>query len=78
MGGRSESTGGSPGSGAGAGVGEKVARTRPQPSSLEFQMELQSSKHSQHGGRMAQLASHSGSESARPPQSPFNGFFGIC
>lgn len=43
-----------------------------------FQMELQSSKHSQHGGRMAQLASHSGSESARPPQSPFNGFFGIC
>lgn len=27
---------------------------------------------------MAQLASHSGSESARPPQSPFNRCFGIC
>lgn len=42
MGGRSESTGSSPESGAGARVGVKVARTRPQPSSLEFQIELQS------------------------------------
>lgn len=78
MGGRSESTGSSPESGAGARVGVKVARTRPQPSSLEFQIELQSPKHSQHGGRMAQLATHSGSESARPLQSPFSGCFGIC